>query len=217
MKRYVKFLILILVIFLLSGCTNIKDLTIDDIVSTVSKNDKTVLNMYRKGYSYHLPRNMRVQSYTLYNDVIQSGNVKYYLYVDMVSHFNKVKSTYKENENAYYSKIINNKEIEGYLEINLVKDNKYLIEIMYNYAKIEVMVNSENINESLIYSLSILKSIKYNDSVIENMLKEDVLTYTEEDFNIFNTTSKDSNYLNYDNEYREVDNSDEKYDSDLLN
>ena len=49
------------------------------------------------------------------------------------------------------------------------------------------------------------------------MLKEDVLTYTEEDFNIFNTTSKDSNYLNYDNEYREVDNSDEKYDSDLLN
>jgi hypothetical protein len=217
MKKYVKFLVLILVIFLFSGCTNIKDLTVDDIVGTVSNKDKTTINTYRKGYSYHLPRNMMVQSYTLYNDVIQSGNVKYYLYVDMVSHFNKVKSTYKETDGAYYSKVINNKEIEGYLEINLVKDNKYLIEIMYNYAKIEVMVNRENINESLIYSLSILKSIVYNDSVIENMLKEDVLTYTEEDFNIFNTTSKDSNYLNYDNEYQEVDNSEEKYDSDLLN
>ena len=217
MKRYVKFLFLILVIFLFSGCTNIKDLTIDNIVDTVGDKENYVINMYRNGYSYHLSRNMRVQSYTLYNDVIQSGNIKYYLYVDMISHYNKVKSTYKENNTSFYSKVINNKETEGYLEINLVKDDKYLIEIMYNYAKIEVMVDSENINESLIYSLNILKSVIYNDSVIENMLKDDVLTYTEEDFNIFNTTSKDSNYLNYDNEYREVDNSENKYDSDLLN
>lgn len=35
----------------------------------------------------------------------------------------------------------------GYVEVNLLKNDKYLVEIMYNYAKIEVIVDKSNLNE----------------------------------------------------------------------
>jgi hypothetical protein len=89
---------------------------------------------------------------------------------------------------------------------------------MYNYAKIEVMVEKDDINSTLLYAISVLKSINYNDSIIANLLQNNVLNYADEDYNIFNTTSKDSNYLNYDDDYDENETQEHNvHDSDLLN
>ena len=103
----------------------------------------------------------------------------------------------------------------GYVEINLTKNDKYLVEIMYNYAKIEVIVGKDKINEALLTSISILKSVDYNDEIVENLFGSNVLNFTEEEFNIFNTTSSDSTYLQTDGNYEET--TEEVPDTDLLN
>ena len=122
-----------------------------------------------------------------FNEVIVSKNYKIYMYVDMVSYYNKVLNEYQINENAYFSSDITYNGISGYLEINSIKD-KYLIEIMYNYAKIELMVDYDYLKEAITNSIVILSTIKYNDEIIENMMDDDLFNFQEEKLNIFDVT-----------------------------
>ena len=66
---------------------------------------------------------------------------------------------------------------------------------MYNYAKIEVIVDEGDINKAMLSAISILKSIVYNDSVIANLLEDNVLNFAEEEFDIFNNDSNDDDYI----------------------
>ena len=81
---------------------------------------------------------------------------------------------------------------------------------MYNYAKIEVMVEKSYINVAVANSLSILTSIKYNDTVIKNKMDSHVLSNYEETVDIFKTATKNgnNNYLKY------VE--DKTYDKDVI-
>ena len=79
---------------------------------------------------------------------------------------------------------------------------------MYNYAKIEVMVDKKKINEAVAFSFSILSSIKYNDIVINNKLGQDVFNTFEENFNLFESEKKSNNTLKY------VE--DSRYDKDVI-
>jgi hypothetical protein len=203
----IKKLILICIsILLLSGCTNINNLSYDDILDTFTHNSKNA-NKTRSGYKYYLPSDMNVINYGSYYEIIKSNKNYYYLYVDMISYINESENTYKVNKDAVYSKLIENNGKYGYLEINLVENNQYLIEIMYNYAKIEVMVDSNLLNEALIYSVNILNSVEYNNSVINSLLNKDALNYTEEEFDLFKTGVDNKSTIDYIEE--EPDNTDE--------
>lgn len=197
-----KIIILIFLASFICGCTNVKNLTYDDTLRTISSNSGKQ-NVYRTGYKYFLPRGIEVIDSKTFNEVLSNDKYKFYLYVDALSFHNNIKNTYKVNSNCYYSKIISYKDKFGYLEINLTEKEKYLIEIMYNYAKIEVIVEKEDINKNLLSAISILKSIEYKDSIVANMFGDDVLHFVEEEFNIFNTTSNDSTYIQIDNTYQE--------------
>ena len=41
------------------------------------------------------------------NVILTNGKLKYYLYVDLISYYNKVNNNYNESANPYYSKNIN--------------------------------------------------------------------------------------------------------------
>ena len=43
---------------------------------------------------------------------------------------------------------------------------------MYNYAKIELMVEEKDINQVVTNSIIMLSSINYNDDIIKNMMGE---------------------------------------------
>ena len=149
-----KILIIISLIFLITGCSNINDLTYDEIIQnfgTISSRTNT----YRTGYKYYLPRGMQVNDSTLFNEILEDGKNTYYLYVDAVSYLNQVDYKYEENSENIYSTSISNGEYFGYVEINLTENDKYLVEIMYNYAKIEVIVDEASINEALLSAISI--------------------------------------------------------------
>ena len=197
-----KIFIVMCMIFLFSGCTNVHNLNYDSILQNISK-ESYRKNTYRTGYKYYLPRNMHVSNSSLYNEVLEDEFNKYYLYVDVVSYYKKVENEYKINDNAIYSKKISYDDKYGYAEINLLKNDKYLVEIMYNYAKIEVIVDKSNSNEAIFSAINILKSIEYNDNIIANILGDDVLNFYEEEFNIFNTKGSEQNYITVEDDYQE--------------
>lgn len=209
-----KIIILIVCFTLLCGCTKINNDNINNIINSVVSSDNDRANQYRNGYKFYLPNNLSIIKIDDKNNVFKENDIKYYMFVDIVSYYHKVENKYQVNEKAYYSSLINYNNKSGYVEVN-VKNDKYLIEIMYNYAKIEVIVNSNNIASAITNSLIILNSVNYNDDIIDNLLEEDVLNYSEETFNIFETNSNDSNFLKVVEEYDNY-NEDEVPDYDLI-
>ena len=191
-----KILIIICLLFI-TGCSDIRKQSYDDIINNIATRANKD-NVYRTGYSYYLPRGMQVADSTLYNESITDARYKYYLYVDIVSYYKKVTKDYTINNNALVSKKLEYDGKFGYVEVNLLKNDKYLVEIMYNYAKIEVIVDKSNLNEAMLSIINILKSVEYNDSIIANLMGDDVLNFSEEEFNIFNTKGSESNYLTVD-------------------
>lgn len=99
----IKCFILLIILFLLCGCSNIQDRSIDNVINNL-KNDIKENNTYHTGYKYYVPHGMSVTKYTLYNDVIETSDYTYYLYVDLISYNNKKTFEYEENPDAYYSK-----------------------------------------------------------------------------------------------------------------
>ncbi|MDE5888701.1 MAG: hypothetical protein K2H20_01635, partial [Bacilli bacterium] len=175
-----------------------------------------VYNKYRKGYKYNLPKGLDVVDNTEYNEVIYSKNYKYYLYVDAVSYYNKVIEKYEISDNSFVSKQISYEDKYGYLEINQMTNDKYFIEIMYNYAKIEVIVKKKDINVVVSNALSVLASVEFNDNVLKTLLDEETSQFKEFDFNIFETTSTtDNGFLQAVEDYNYQE--DEVHDSDLIN
>ena len=103
MKKY--FLILLLVLFCLTGCTIINKKTPDDVVS-LSLNEVVKTNTAFKGFKLYVPTNMNVMNDTSENVVLTTNGDKYYLYVDLISYYKKVKFEYDVNNKAFYSKKI---------------------------------------------------------------------------------------------------------------
>ena len=192
-----KKILIIICLFFITGCSDIRKQSYDDIINNIATRANKD-NVYRTGYSYYLPRGMQVADSTLYNEAITDARYKYYLYVDIVSYYKKVTKDYSVNDNALVSKKLDYDGKFGYVEVNLLKNDKYLVEIMYNYAKIEVIVDKSNLNEAMLSIINILKSVEYNDSIIANLMGDDVLNFSEEEFNIFNTKGSESNYLTVD-------------------
>ena len=210
-----KIIFIISLMFLITGCTNINELSYDEIIQEFSTKPLKS-NNYRTGYKYYLPREMQVVDSTLFNEVLEDGQNTYYLYVDTVSYLNNVSYDFKNDEmNIYFANIAYDDKY-GYVEINLYENEQYLVEIMYNYAKIEVIVDEAHINEVMLSAISILKSIVYNNSVITNLLEDNVLNFAEEEFDIFNNSNNDSDYIEVDtDDFGSVE--EEIPDTDLLN
>ena len=210
-----KIILLTILLISLTGCVNINSTSIENLVSTIKQSKLSLTNEYRNGFTYYLPVNMNVLSSDKANEVLTDGNYNYYLYADMISFYNKTSFDYKENKTSYKSLNLKDDKASGYLEINQ-KNDKYLIEIMYNYAKIEVMVDKDKINEAISNSLIVISSIKFNKDIIENMLGKHVLSFSEEEFNIFETNSNTSNFLEIEKEFGTYE-GDDIPDYDLVN
>lgn len=214
-----KVLLLVLSILLLCGCVNINESSYEKIIDEAASSKMKIYNTYRKGYKFYLPVGLYVDETKDYNEVIKNGRETFYMYIDLVGYLNKQVSTYEPNEGSEYFVLIDKGDQKGYAEIKLFKNDKYLVEIMYNYAKIEVMVDESRINECLSSAIIILSSIKYNDAFLEKLSEESLLDYREETVDIFDKKGSGdaSHFLEYVEDYdgdREED--EEEFDSDQI-
>ena len=210
-----KVLLAFIILVGLTGCTKINNLSLDQIVNNTIETKVKLSNQYRTGYKYYLPRGLSVINQSDYNEKINTDRYSYYLYVDVVSYYNKVKSEFKVNNSAYYSKAIKHDKNFGYLEIKPIND-KYLVEIMYNYAKIEVIVEKEDINKSVTNAMIVLSTITYTDDIVKNLLSIDEVTSSEEKFSVFDEDASDSNFLEVYKEYGNYEGDDKVPDLDVI-
>lgn len=188
-----KKLLLLSFLLLFCGCSAVRIDTssINNILDIILSKDNNLYNQVGKGYKYYIPRGVSYMDTNEYNDVLYSNGEYFYLYIDIVSYYHNISNEYEENPDAYYSKKIEINDKTGYLEINKQSNGRYFIEFMYNYSKMEVETDFENINDVVLNMTYILSTIKYNDDIIKIMLDDDFLV-SEEKYDIF-TSKKDNN------------------------
>ena len=189
-------------VLFISGCSIIKvsNDSVNDIFETVLFVDNKLSNTYMNGYKFYLPQGVKIVDKADYNIKIKDSDVYYYLYIDTIAYHYKTNSTYEINNNHFYSKKINNKNIEGYVDIEEV-NNKYFIVLMYNYAKIEAYVNKNDFDKVFTNMCYILSTIEFNDEVINGYIGEKGSVSKEEDFDIFSSKKENDNFLTYEKEY----------------
>lgn len=210
-----KILCLSLLILLLSGCSivYIDRQSIDEIIDTILVEKTSLKNVSLEGYSYYLPQGVNLSSSSDGNSILYYNRKKMYLYVDLISYYNKIDYKYEKVNNAYYSKSINKNGYKGYLVITDIND-KYFIEFMYKYSKIEAYIEKDDLNKTITQMAYILNSITFNDNVIESLVGENSLDYREEQFDIFKPNGEESDFLDFEEQYD--DGRSESKDEDVL-
>lgn len=215
-KIYMVFLSLLL----LTGCSTVDLYTnqnnVENIINDVFLKKTNLYNNVFDGYKFYTPRGLKVIDKNKYNCKILSDNETFYLYVDVVSYRYKKIKPFVPKDNMLISKQLSYNGKIGYIQVSKIKE-KYYIEFMYNYSKIEAYIDKQNLNKSILNMTYILSSINYNDKVIETLIDEDILDYKEEKFDIFESKSDKSNFLEALEKYDNYIEDNESNDKDILN
>ena len=199
-----KIVLLLLVGLSLTGCTavriNTKD--IDNTINVILSKNNTLYNRVGKGYKYYVPRGVSYIDTVEFNDKLYSNGNYYYLYVDAISYFYQKEMNYEINDLAYYSREFNINDKKGYLKIE-EQNGKYLINFYYNYARIQALVEKDDVESVVLNATYILSTIKFNPEVIKLMLDDEFFTNKEEKYDIFESETEDNNFLDYADENEE--------------
>lgn len=205
-----KIFILLFVIILTTGCSmynivRLDDKTIQEIVDLVLKDKKKRENVSLDGYAYYLPKGFTLSEKRETNSILYYNKSKVYLYVDVVSYYHKAPNVdFAVSQDSYYSRKLDINGLDGYLEITRI-DSGYFIEYMYNYAKIEAIINMKDLKVAIADFSTILRSVTYKDTILATLIGENILDYNEEVFNIFRPKREEGSFLEYDESYEDDD------------
>ena len=86
-----KIILALIIVLTMSGCVNINNTTIDELIEVTMNSKYNLFNHQNKGFKYYLPRELFIVSDDEYNEVIKSKHYDYYLYVDLVRYFNEMR------------------------------------------------------------------------------------------------------------------------------
>ena len=194
-----KKLIVLLSISLLfiTGCSIVKLETsnIDKNIENLLSRKVKMYNVYYEGYKYYLPKGLGFLDKDDYNAILKDRyNNKYYLYIDVISYYHKMENDYEPNEESYYSKKLDYNKKTGYIQIDKIED-KYFIQFVFHYAKMEAYVREEELSDTIINMCSVLRTVKFNDVILESLIGENVLDYKEESYTLFKADSSKESFL----------------------
>ena len=216
MKRIV--VLLSAIMLLMTGCSVTK-LDSNDLgknVKILLSEKSSLYNVFYDGYKYYLPKGVGFVTKDDYNAVLKDsvGN-KYYLYVDAIGCYNKIENTYKVNNKSHYSKKLDYNKKTGYIQIDEV-DSSYYIQFVYNYAKLEALVDKKDLTSTVSNMCYILRSVKFNDKILDSLIGENTLDYKEENYSLFDSNSSNETFLGvvekYETDDYKKDLEDEKID-----
>lgn len=202
-----KKIIIVLCLFLFTGCTRtyyMNSLSYEEILEYATIEENNLHNTNNKGFKYYLPTGFSVTNDNGFNQTLSSHNNIYYLNIDVVSYYYKKGTEEVKEIDDYYFYKFNKNNKDGYLRIRKNND-KFFVELCYNYAIIEVEVEESEIKYAVSRGITILNSIKYNDTVIEKKLNDKDLESKETAYKIPEPKEKNEtkNVLEYINENEE--------------
>ena len=195
MKKII--VLLSIVVLLVSGCSayRLDSTDLGNNIKILLSEKVDIYNEYFDGYKYYVPKGMKILNRDEYNATfLDKNNNKYYLYVDAISYYHKTENTYMVNDKIHYSNRLEYNKKTGYINIENV-DGKYFIQFMFNYAKMEAYVSEEDLTTVVNNMCFVLRTIKFNDDVLESLIGENVLSYQEENFTLFDTESSREDVL----------------------
>ena len=216
MKRIV--VLLSAIMLLMTGCSVTK-LDSNDLgknVKILLSEKSSLYNVFYDGYKYYLPKGVGFVTKDDYNAVLKDsvGN-KYYLYVDAIGYYNKIENTYKVNNKSHYSKKLDYNKKTGYIQIDEV-DSSYYIQFVYNYDRLEALVDKKDLTSTVSNMCYILRSVKFNDKILDSLIGENTLDYKEENYSLFDSNSSNETFLGvvekYETDDYKKDLEDEKID-----
>lgn len=202
-----KKIIIVLCLFLFTGCTRtyyMNSLSYEEILNNATIEENNLHNTNNKGFKYYLPTGFSVTKDNEFNQTLTSHNNIYYLNIDIVSYYYKKGTEEIKEIDDYYFYKFNKNNKDGYLRIRKNND-KFFVELCYNYAIIEVEVEENEIKYAVSRGITILNSIKYNDTIIEKKLNDKDLESKETAYKIPEPKEKNEtkNVLEYINENEE--------------
>lgn len=194
-----KTILIVLMILILTGCSvvRIDTSSIDNILSVILTKNNKLFNQVGQGYKYYLPSDVSYIDSDDLNDILYCNGNYYYLYIDAISYYYDSDIEYEERNDVYYSKLLSTKDgfkSSGYLEIE-EKNGLYYIVFVYNYAKIETIVNKDELNNAVLNSSYILSTIKYNYDIVELMLEDDYFTNKTGKYNDYDTKEASEKFV----------------------
>ena len=216
MKKIV--VLLSAIMLLMTGCsvTKLDSSDLGKNVKILLSEKSSLYNVFYDGYKYYLPKGVDFVTKDDYNAVLKDsvGN-KYYLYVDAIGYYNKIENTYKVNNKSHYSKKLDYNKKTGYIQIDEV-DSSYYIQFVYNYAKLEALVDKKDLTSTVSNMCYILRSVKFNDKILDSLIGENTLDYKEENYSLFDSNSSNETFLGvvekYETDDYKKDLEDEKID-----
>lgn len=202
-----KKIIIVLCLFLFTGCTRtyyMNSLSYEEILNYATIEENDLHNTNNKGFKYYLPTGFSVIKDDGFNQTLTSHNNIYYLNIDIVSYYYKKGTEETKEIDDYYFHKFNKNGKDGYLRITKNND-KFFVELCYNYAIIEVEVEESEIKYAVSRGITILNSVKYNDTVIEKKLNDKDIESKETAYKIPEPKEKNEtkNVLEYINENEE--------------
>ena len=208
MKKII--VLLSIVLLSITGCSirKLDDKNIDKNIHILLSEKVDMTNVNFEGYNYYVPIGLKFLTKEDYNAVLKDrfGN-KYYLYVNVIAYYHDIENTYEVNDESYYSKKLDYRKKTGFIEVNEV-DGKYYIEYVFNYGRIQALIDKDDLVRVINNMSYILRSIEYNDEVLESLVGENILSYAEETFSLFETEATQEDFLDvvkkYDSGYKEA-------------
>lgn len=195
MKKIIILLSILMVIVTGCGVTPLDEDNIKDNISYLLSKKVNQYNVYYEGYKYYLPKGITFVEKEDYNAILLDNNRnKYYLYVDVISYYHKIKNDYKVSKSSFYSDYLDYNKKNGYIQIDEVQD-KYFIQFVYNYVKMEAYVSSKDLGEAITNMCAILRSFKFNKKILESLVGENILDFKEEDYTLFKADSSKEKFL----------------------
>ena len=193
-----KLLILLSIsVLFITGCS-VTRLDSNDLLKNADNLLSVKVSMYNEfyeGYKYYLPKTLKFIDKDEYNAILQDrNNNRYYLYIDAISYYHKIKNDYEEKDGSYISKRLDYRKKTGYLQIDEV-DSKYFVQYVFHYGKMEAYVSHDELVDVITNMSCVLRSVKFNNEVLASLIGENVLDYKEEDYSLFKADSSKENFL----------------------
>lgn len=196
-----KFLILLLLLVVLSGCTRIdNEKEYKNIANNIINSSTSLVNVATRGYKYYLPKGVSLIYNVDFNQKFRVLDEDIYMYVDIVSYYYKKDLNDYEDDFNYYFSNISSKDKVGYIGINK-EDDEYFVKLVYNYAKIEFYTNEDRLSSLISYSMIIMNSIEYNDILILDIIEDNNVRSDDSLYNIEKPSDSESKFNEYLEEY----------------
>ena len=192
-----KLIVLLSLVIFVTGCSAV-ELSATDIgtnMKTLLTKKVDIYNVYFDGYKYFVPKGLKFLNKEEYNAIFTDKyNNKYYLFVDVIGYYHKTDTKYKVKNDIHYSKLLDYNDKNGYIEIKKI-DDKFYVQFIFNYAKMEAYVDEDELAGVVTNMCYILRSVKFNDAVLESLIGDNILSYKEEEFTLFDTNESSDVFL----------------------